>query len=171
MTLELEGPLAQGSLQVEGYAALSVQAELLPGERRSARAWMVGPDDPLDWPDTLVADGIRATPVGGGFRCPDWARRVGPALIEGSGGGGLPGLTGVLAALVAAVGSIAVLRAHRIASIARALGLGALGAVGALGAWHLASPAGRLPGDQAIGLPVAVLEGRRPGARLSLIHI
>jgi hypothetical protein len=161
VTVELEGPLSGGAIQAEGYQPLRVRADLLPGERQSARAWMVGPKDRLDWPDSVMAEGITAKLVEGGYRCPDWARRAGPTFEGLAESRGLPGLTAVLAAMVAAVGSIAVLRARRLSIAARALGLCILGFVGAIGARQLAGPLGGPPSEQPPGLPVAVLEGRR----------
>lgn len=161
VTIELEGPLSEGLIQVEDYPLLRVRADLLPGERRSARAWMVGPKDRLDWPDSVEAQGMTAKLVEGGYRCPDWARRAGPTFEGLAESQGLPGLTAVLAAMVAAVGSIAVLRARRLGIAVRGLGLCILGIVGAVGARQVAAPLGAHGSEQAPGLPVAVLEGRR----------
>ena len=43
--LELAGPLKSATLAYDGYPPLVVEADLLPGESRSVRAWIVAPRD------------------------------------------------------------------------------------------------------------------------------
>ena len=159
--LELRGPLAQESLQIEGFPALEVRAALLPGEVRSAQAWVVGPRSTLDWPRIIEGESLTAKLLGDGYHCPDWAQRTGPPGAVVGGGERFPGATALLAAFAAAIASIAVLRSQLRPWAVQALAFVVVGSLGSLGARYLAQTAAALPLGAGDPLQVAVLEGRR----------
>ena len=169
VALRLSGPLAEEAIGLPGYPPLQIRAALLPGERRAARGWMVGPSAAEDWPEAVRGSSAIAEPETGSFEVPSWARRSGPSFEAG--GGSVTGWPALLLALTAAFGSSAVLRASRRESTAGARALAAqvlpagallaMGALGTLGAGGLLRSSARAVDLGDLPPAVAVFEGRR----------
>ncbi len=164
VSVSVQGPLALAEVRADAYAPLRLRGDMVAGESREARAWMVGPEERDGW-DLVEVQGARGVvPLPNSYRCPDWAVRIGPALERGRRGWPWAGLLAAVSTLVLVV---AVQRSERGSAGGRGLALAILGSFGSWAVLLLGSGPpgpGDTPPDAAFShAPVWVYEGRRLG--------